>query len=143
MKLTTEDNKPVTVIAFEQVRAALDGLHPDGNSFAILERNDGHYVQTALNDAGLVVEKQEGQADRHFRANISGHTELTMHDTSRVFEAFYNRAPMPPEVSWERIQIKATPAIVIWLLKLLPWAVGVYLIYYFLSGAADLWGSLQ
>ena len=143
MKLTTEGSKPVTVRSFEQVRVALDGLHLEGNSFAILEREDGHSVQTALNGAGMAVEKQDGHVDRHFRASINGHTEMTLQDVQRVFEAFYNRTSAPTEITWDRIQIKGTPTIVIWLLKLLPWAVGLYLIYYFVGGAADLWELLR
>ena len=132
MKLRTEASKDVSVMTFDHVRRALANLHEDGNSFAVLSRDDGHFIQTAVSDSGMVVEKQEGGLDRHFQAKRNGSTEFASREVEQLFEAFYNRAPAPAGVAWERIEINTTSALMVWFLKLLPWIAGLALILFFI-----------
>jgi hypothetical protein len=89
-------------IAFpSDLATAIATLDPDTNSFAVLERGDELYIQTAYEDGQLVVEKREGGADRHFRAwRMGGDDRFDKADVQRLFEAYYRNAAMPLTMEW-------------------------------------------
>jgi hypothetical protein len=55
-----------------EIENAVDEAQYDVDRFVILERDEQHYVQAALRNGGLILEKREGSADKHFAARRSG-----------------------------------------------------------------------
>ena len=100
------------------------------NSFAILELENGHYIQTALRDDGYVIEKQLGSLAEHFSAfdpERAGPTELkrpfwqrllggaskameeqhtfALEDVVACFSAFMGEGEQPAQIAWRAMKL--------------------------------------
>jgi hypothetical protein len=83
------------------IKTAIDALDPDTNSFTVLEQTDQVYLQTAYEDGGLVVERRDGSADRHFRAwHMGGSDRFEKAEVLRLFDAYYRKDAPPLTVEW-------------------------------------------
>lgn len=72
LRLTTEDWTLIDNPSKREITATLKKLNNDGNSFAILEKTDDTYLQTAVQgDGQYVVEHRAGSAADHFRTYIA------------------------------------------------------------------------
>lgn len=88
----------------EAIQDALENLGPD--DFAILEHARERYLQGASTSTGWILEKREGDALRHFRAERSdGSTSFSFDEMLGVFLAYACDRPMPSVVTWRRMQV--------------------------------------
>ena len=73
--------------------------------YAILTRDDDHYVQTRRNDDGTwALEYRDGSANRHFSAD-EGTTKVA--NVCLAFETFFDNKPLSGILDWERIDVDA------------------------------------
>lgn len=64
-----EGNKPVQAPTPARLQREISRLRTTGpSSFAVLQRDDGTYLQMAGSPGGLVLEKREAPSGQHFRA---------------------------------------------------------------------------
>ncbi len=69
MNLSVDGNEIAKGATPDQVRWGIETIERKGpNGFLILSRDDQHYMQTALEAGGFVLEKREGSSKSHFRA---------------------------------------------------------------------------
>ena len=145
-KLTTDTADAKPVMQWDDVRAVLHKLSPEGDTFAVLESNDGKYVQTAALSDGFSIERQDGDLARHFRGKHKGIEQVPLPVVEGVFHAFYEARSLPTNVQWEKMAIKPTSPVVLFLVKLIPWIIAAYLVYLgyqLLRGSYDLWEWLS
>ena len=138
MQLKTENSRPVAVMNFDQVRDVLSKLNEDGNSFAILEI-DKRFIQTAINGATMVVEKNDGSKEQHYRATPDGSEHFRPDQVEAIFRSWYEQTPMPAGVLWSRIDVHGVPRPLVWLLWALPWVAGAYIVYGIIRSSHDVW----
>ena len=90
------------------VSTAIDALDPENNSFTVLGIDEDRYIQTAYEGGGLVVEKRDGGADSHLRAQRTGGQPLFSKDeVKRMFLAYYRRSSFDPIVEWRPFDLGA------------------------------------
>lgn len=84
---------------------ALSGTGPD--DVLILESAPQDYIQTAWNDGGFVLERREGGADRHFRAEgLDGGVTVGFEDALAAFTAYAEDGAMPSHLTWKALRLQ-------------------------------------
>jgi hypothetical protein len=69
LRLSLENSTLIDKPTPDQIADALSTLSSDGNSFAILERTNTSYFQTALQSTGeYIIEYQDGSLDKHYQS---------------------------------------------------------------------------
>jgi hypothetical protein len=96
----------------EAIHEAL--LAVGAGDFVILEAGPETYIQTAWRDGGYILEKRDGDNQRHFRARRkavdprarSGSDNVfAFEEVHETFMAYASGAPMPHFVTWERTHL--------------------------------------
>lgn len=87
----------------DEIAEALSSLKPDGNSFAILERTYGTYLQTLIEPTGeYVIEHQEGSLDKHYQSS----TVLPLDRITKMFQAYAaGQDAWKREAAWQKIDL--------------------------------------
>ena len=118
-------DKPMSDVrsALEAARAAI------GNRFVVLERSGQQFMQCLCKETGWILEKREGDEERHFRAlainadpeRDNGDDNLMVRifsrkkepsrylDFGQVLEAlncYHEGEPEPDWLEWERIEVE-------------------------------------
>lgn len=84
--------------------------------FVILESGDETYIQTAPREGGYILEKREGDNERHFQAirqsqgrtaAIDLNSVFTFEEVREAFMAYASEAPTPHFLKWERMHLAA------------------------------------
>lgn len=100
---------PVTPEAIHDALLAVDA-----GDFVILESDPETYIQTASRDGGYILEKRDGDNQRHFQALRRGvvpiatcgsNSVFTFEEVREAFMAYASRTPMPPFVTWESMHL--------------------------------------
>jgi hypothetical protein len=100
MKLTNASGSTL-ISSSSELAAVIEALDPVENSFIVLGRDDLTYIQSAYEDGLLVVEKQDGDLDRHFRAwHTNGNDRFQKSDVQQLFEAYFRNEPSPMTIEW-------------------------------------------
>lgn len=82
--------------------------------FVILESGPQIYIQTASRDGGYILEKRDGDNERHFQARRravvpiapgASNDVFTFEEVREAFMAYASGATMPPFVTWERMHL--------------------------------------
>jgi hypothetical protein len=94
-----------------------DGIHDallgiGSGDFVILATAPEIYLQTAFRDGGYIIEKRDGDDQRHFRAlrrtalsTGSPDPVFSFDEVRETFMAYAAEAPTPPFVMWESMQL--------------------------------------
>jgi hypothetical protein len=98
---------PVTPDA---IHDALLGI--GSGDFVILASAPETYLQTAFRDGGYIIEKRDGDDQRHFRAlrrtalsTGSSDPVFSFDEVRETFMAYASEAPIPPFLTWEPMQL--------------------------------------
>ena len=81
MELHSEEGPVIESPSDEEIEATLRGLESSSNSFAILERSDGHFMQTKLSDTGVFVLE-------HHADGLDQNNACEVTDRIQVIQAF-------------------------------------------------------
>jgi hypothetical protein len=82
--------------------------------FVILEAGQEAYIQTAPSDGGYILEKRDGDKQRHFQAvrravarssSARSRTIFTFEEVHEAFMAYASGAPMPLFIAWEQMHL--------------------------------------
>ena len=94
----------------DAIHDALLGI--GAGDFVILASAPETYLQTAFRDGGYILERRDGDAQRHLRARRRAVPSARRSDAIFSFEevretfmAYASEAPMPPFVVWEPMQL--------------------------------------
>lgn len=97
---------PVTPDA---VHDALLGM--GAGDFVILASAPAMYIQAVFRDGGYIIERRDGDDQRHFEARRlstpsagSSDSVFSFEEVRETFLAYASEAPMPPFVRWEAMQ---------------------------------------
>lgn len=94
-----------------------DGIHDallgiGAGDFVILASAPETYLQTAFRDGGYILERRDGDAQRHLRAlrravppTRSSDAVFSFEEVREAFMAYASETPMPPFVVWEPMQL--------------------------------------
>lgn len=130
MKLTLEHEGVVDFRTAADLPETLRLVDGRSNTFAILELENGHYIQTAYRDDGYVIEKQLGSLAEHFsafdqewaspaepkrpfwqrllggagRATEEQHT-FALEDVVACFSAFMGEGEEPAQIAWRAMKL--------------------------------------
>ncbi|EDN70227.1 hypothetical protein BGP_1974 [Beggiatoa sp. PS] len=126
MRLECENKWPIKNVSKKQVIRALKGLRSYGpSSFAVLNTDDGSYIQVAGGGVTCLLEKRETSTGKHYRAyhdfpstpfpdgtilSFSG-SRIVMRNNEwfnieqiiEVFVTLLNQQNMPEFVKWQDI----------------------------------------
>ena len=125
MKLVIENRSEQSIGKGDDLTESLALVDGKSSTFAILESDDGHYIQTANDGTGYIVEKQLGSLDEHYEAvKLSpGLIERTpkpfwmrMSSSEKrerfgldivvaCFDAFRGERTEPPHITWRRLDL--------------------------------------
>ena len=121
MKFVREDKAPVIDISERSLRRLLGRKKGGDNTFAILEADDGSYVQMLGGGVACCLEWRDVERGRHYRAfveppkvpwnevNLLGAAQVSpaeilfIDQVVDVFCAFLNGEVFSPEVRWRDI----------------------------------------
>lgn len=70
--LETENGDQISEPTWPQIKEALDAIHPRDNSFVILSRGEGHYIQAAGAKLRLVIEVRRTKKPYGFEHLVLG-----------------------------------------------------------------------
>ncbi|WP_308719054.1 hypothetical protein [Komagataeibacter xylinus] len=124
--MKVENKDPVKVDNFSKIEKSLRSLKSYGPcSYAILENDDGSYIQVAGGRVTCVLELREKNQDRQFRAYLSvphvcytgeqtlmfgaGQVKiqpdeiLFIDDVVAAFKAFFEKTPFPLNIKWREM----------------------------------------
>ncbi len=81
--------------------------------FVILASASETYIQTAFRDGAYVIEMRDGGDQRHFRAlrrivptaASASNVVFSFEEVREAFMAYASKAPMPPFVMWEGMDL--------------------------------------
>lgn len=98
------DGAPTTV---EAVRDAVDAIQYNSDGFAILERGEEQYMQTAVREGGFILEKREGSEVAHFAAKrLDGTGDLfSVEEITEALLSYLEGRIETPGVHWERLHL--------------------------------------
>ena len=125
MKLVLENDPHVDfrgAADLPEILAQVDGAK---NSFAILNAENGHFMQTANYGDGYVIEKQLGSLDNHFEAVPIGASTgprlkqsfwnrlfdrrppsyFSLDDVVACFASFLDGHDAPAHIQWRKMQL--------------------------------------
>lgn len=101
MLLNINDSQLIYAPQRKQVSDAIRLLQAD--EFAILGRDDQHYVQTYLNDDGTYqLEYRGGSEEQHYGADAD---EISVDDVCQAFETFFDDGDLQALLSWEKMDV--------------------------------------
>ena len=125
MKLVIENRSERNIVESDDLTESLALVDGKASTFALLESDDGHFIQTANDETGFIVEKQLGSPDEHYEA--VGLSSKTFERTSRpfwrqmlasekrdrfdletvvaCFDAFRGERTEPPHITWRRLDL--------------------------------------
>ena len=104
MKLNVDDTKLLNDPSRDVVLAVIDELEVD--EFAILMRDDDHFVQTRCNDDETwSLEYREGSAEKHFGTNPE---DTTRQNAREVFAAYFDGSDIASLLAWEFVDSSPT-----------------------------------
>ncbi|MEO6113546.1 MAG: hypothetical protein ABIP07_03750 [Sphingomicrobium sp.] len=96
-----------------------DALLATGQSdFLILASDEEFYIQALGQQAGIVIEKREGSAEKHFRAirrigenssDVTVAAHFSFEEAWDVLSAYVSGLPLPAFLEWERMSIGTDP----------------------------------
>lgn len=87
-----------------ELQEALSEIGP--NDFLILEAGPETYIQTRWSDGGFTLERRDGGADRHFRAETGNdQTVLEFEDVLGAFTAWAEGTRLPAALKWKALQL--------------------------------------
>ena len=69
MTLTRSDGPTIKNPSAREIESALRHMEATGGEFAILDRSELEYIQTAPDGDTFTLEYQEGSLDRHYRVD--------------------------------------------------------------------------
>lgn len=103
MKLETESGGTQSDPTAGDVAKALRELSADGNSYAILSRSAGDFVQALFRDGQYTVEYHDAASDEHFQ----GQSALNQQQLIELFELFRRGdAGWKQPVQWQGMELK-------------------------------------
>ena len=104
LTLIFNDTARFGAVSAADLHDALSGLGPD--DVLILEASAQDYVQTAWTDGGFILERREGDADRHFRAELrDGGIIIGFADVLAAFTAYVEARPLPSSLNWKALRL--------------------------------------
>ncbi len=104
MELSTDGGGAVKSPSASQIEEALRALDSGEDGFAILEASSETYMQAAGDQgAGFILEYQEGDTDRHFKATRA---KIPLAEAVKAFQMYAaGDAGWRGMFEWERIEI--------------------------------------
>lgn len=125
MRLLLENDSPVDIRSATELLNILCNVDGTKNTYAILEADNGHFIQTANRGGGYVIEKQLGSTDEHFEAvpmgadittrmklpfwkrllNPRPPASFTLDDAVDCFAAFLGERDQPAHIQWRKMQL--------------------------------------
>lgn len=106
LTLTVNDTSRFAPISAADIEDALSGTGLD--DILILEAAAQDYIQTAWADGGFILERREGGADRHFRAETpDGSVTITFDEVLAAFVAYAEERAMPSSLIWKAHKLPA------------------------------------
>lgn len=114
MQIELSDGRKGSVSNGAELVTWLDALSQGTCDFAVLARGPEHYVQTAFEGDGYIVEKREGGEDRHYEAvrtrppvtgTLAKPTRFTLDDVQLIFEDYLAGRDSAAFVQWRRMTL--------------------------------------
>lgn len=106
LTLTVNDTSRFGAVSAADIEDALSGTGLD--DILILEASPQDYIQTAWADGGFILERREGGADRHFRAETpDGSVTITVEEVLAAFVAYAEERAMPSSLIWKAHELRA------------------------------------
>ena len=125
MKLVLENDPKPDFRGVADLPEILEQVDGNYNSFAILEADNGHFMQTANYGDGYVIEKQLGSLDEHYEAVPQGADQgpklkqffwnrlfkpkppsfFTLDDAVACFTAFMGEGSDPQNIQWRKMHL--------------------------------------
>lgn len=124
MRFEREGKKPIEGVSEKQLRHQLGFKKGCDNTFAILEKEDGNYVQMIGGGVACCLEWRDIKSGKHFRAFVqpakvpwkepsklgeillSPEEYLFIDDVISVFSAFLNEKAFPDNIKWRDVTDK-------------------------------------
>ncbi len=104
MLLNINDRQLLDAPQRQQVSDAIRLLQAD--EFAILGRDDEHYVQTYLHEDGTYqLEYRAGSEEQHYGADAD---EVSVDNVCQAFETFFDDGDLQTLLSWEKMEVGET-----------------------------------
>lgn len=104
LTLTINETARTGAISTAELQEALSEAGPD--DILILDAGPEDYIQTCWNEGGFTLERRDGGADRHFRAETgSGQTVLGFEDVLGAFTAWAQEARLPDNLRWKTLRL--------------------------------------
>lgn len=94
MQITIESGLVGQIECLADIEDFLDLVDGKASTFAILEADNGHFMQTAIQGDGFVLEKQLGGLNQHFEAVPAAAVESSP-DTRPFWKRLLSPAPLP------------------------------------------------
>jgi len=89
-----------------QVGELIDQLEQYDSSFFILEAPDKSFLQAATKGTGFVLEKQDGDIERYYRAQASdGGDVLPIEEVKRAAAAKVDGSLSDLDLSWQKVDV--------------------------------------
>ncbi len=108
MNLQLETKPKTTVSNGRQIEELLTELKRPYCSFFILERDDGSFLQAAEYKNGYMVEKQEGDLSRHYRALQGGEiAAFTFEEISKLALSYFEKRELGLVETWQNVDLKS------------------------------------
>jgi hypothetical protein len=129
MELETEADGRKQITDPHELEELLRRLDPDGNSFAILLRDEETYLQTSAQSDGFIIEKREGDFTRHYFAARSGarrplrtgsvilpkadqgQDRFSREEMVQMFAAYLKGYAAPQLLTWVRMEMEDPDAV--------------------------------
>lgn len=104
--LVCEESPNGSIATAEAVCTAIETIRYDPNGFAVLQRDDWHFMQTAAKDGGFALEKREGADAAHVAGErIGDGSELfSAEEVTEALLAYLGGDAAPAGVRWERLR---------------------------------------
>lgn len=104
LTLTFNDTARFGPMSADDLHDALSEAGPD--DVLILEDGPLDYIQTVWSDGGFILERRDGGADRHVRAeHADGGVIIAFDDVLAAFVAYAEARAMPPALLWKPLQL--------------------------------------
>ncbi|WP_291839380.1 hypothetical protein [Brevundimonas sp.] len=104
LTLIVNETTRTGVISAAELQEALSETGP--NDILILEAAPEDYIQTRWTDGGFTLERRDGGADRHFRAETEGgQTVLEFEDILGAFTAWAEGTRLPAVLKWKALRL--------------------------------------
>ena len=130
MRFVREGKVPLEPVSESQLRRLLRNKRGGDNTFAILEADDGSYVQMLGGGVSCCAEWRDRHGRRHFRAfvvpkrvpwdtlsrigdmTVRPEETLFIDDVVGLFCAFLHHQPFPPGIQWRDVTDELARAVI-------------------------------